>query len=204
MLTKDLPKHYCPSCKGFRRVPAELDSDGLPTDMRECPECNGTGRLPQQKRIRVKARYASRPSSSGEIDAPFIQSALKRKYGKAPWVYFPELRNAPTWSATRTIDGYAVHTGDAGSFVAFEIKITPADMKRDLDSQKWDDWTGLCTEFYFVTPPGMVDAGEIPDPAGLLEVDLYGNVRTVHRARSLPMFTVPTFTGPSVVQTGRG
>jgi hypothetical protein len=145
----------------------------------DCASCKGTGRLTQQQK--AKSDKYKPKGAKGEIDAPFIHKALRKKYGKSPWVYLTELRNDTAFDATRTIDGYAIHTGSAKTLMAFEIKISKQDFKRDLDSQKYLDWVKLCTEFWFVTPAGLLEKvdEELPPGVGLLEVDKHGNVRKV-------------------------
>lgn len=196
-LTKDLPRHYCPECRGRGRVPKDRYEAPVVAEefgiMVECERCKGTGRLSPKQKAKSPA-YQSKGSKRKTIDAPFIQDALRKKYGKSPWVYFSELRNLPTFDATRTIDGYAVHTGDRNSFLAFEIKIDRADFQRDTDSGKWKDWSTLSTEFWFVTPPGLLDEPDtfLPVGCGLMECDKFGNLRKVSYPSVHPFDSVPS------------
>jgi len=47
----------------------------------------------------------------------------------------------------------------------YEIKVTRSDFIRDA---KWRKYLDYCTEFFFVTAPGICDPTEIPPEAGLL------------------------------------
>jgi hypothetical protein len=186
VLTKDLPRHYCPECRGHGRTVSS--SSGTAT---ECHACSGTGRLTQAQKAK-SGKYKPR-GAKGEIDAVFIQAALKKKYGKSPWVYLPELRNETAFDSTRTIDGYAIHTGSQKSLLAFEIKISRQDFKRDMASQKYVEWAALCNEFYFVTPTGLLENvdGSLPPGVGLLEVDKHSNIRKVSYPSVNPLNEVP-------------
>lgn len=175
MIQKHVSRSKCPTCEGYRMV------DGEP-----CTKCDGTGKLSARsdyyklQREAHATKYQARPAGA-EIDAPFIQAALKRKYGRAPWIYLPELRNASGHNANRTIDGYAIETGTDPTLLAFEIKITRGDWLRELKAEKYKEWFHLCHRLYFVTPPGLIEPDEVPDPCGLIECDSRGNTRYIRR-----------------------
>jgi len=51
------------------------------------------------------------------------------------------------------------------TFWGYEIKISRSDFLRD---NKWQDYLGLCNQFYFVSPADVIKPDEVPEVAGLL------------------------------------
>lgn len=194
MLTKDLPRNYCPGCRGHGRVFEPIEDVPEGGVRIECPDCKGTGRLTQQQKAK-SPKYQPKGASKAKngIDAVFIQESLAKKYDRLPWVYMSELRDNPGFDATRTIDGYAVHLTNQ-QLLAFEIKISRQDFKRDIESNKWHDWFRLSSEFYFVTPAGLLDDPDsvLPPGTGLMEMDSQGNIRKRSWAAVRTMAQVPT------------
>lgn len=47
----------------------------------------------------------------------------------------------------------------------YEVKVSRSDFLRD---DKWPAYLDCCNYFYFVAPPGIIDPGEVPEPAGLI------------------------------------
>lgn len=77
---------------------------------------------------------------------------------------------APSWSSQATI--------------GFEVKVTRADFVGD---NKWPEYLPYCDRFWFVTAPGVVRAGEIPDNVGWMEASKNGRVLlTKKKAPNLP------------------
>ena len=54
---------------------------------------------------------------------------------------------------------------------AYEVKVTRSDFRRD---HKWRAYLFYCNLFYFVTPWGLLDKREIPEPAGLIYITKTG------------------------------
>lgn len=50
-------------------------------------------------------------------------------------------------------------------YICYEIKVSRSDFMQD---NKWPEYLGACTEFYFAVAPGVMDPKECPDEAGML------------------------------------
>lgn len=50
-------------------------------------------------------------------------------------------------------------------FIGYEIKVSRSDF---LNDTKWPDYLPYCTEFYFVSPPDIIQKEEVPEQAGLI------------------------------------
>lgn len=50
-------------------------------------------------------------------------------------------------------------------FIGCEIKVSRSDF---LNDNKWQNYLPYCTEFYFVSPPGIIGPEEVPEQAGLM------------------------------------
>ncbi len=72
----------------------------------------------------------------------------------------------------------------AGYLHEYEIKLTRSDYKRDrkklrhkhLSGEMDLRWTGKPAQFWFVTPPELIDLDELPEYAGLIEIADYVRV----------------------------
>lgn len=106
------------------------------------------------------------------VDSKIILTALQACYRAPKWVTVPELANSTGGRADRRIDLFALAAWPSGGFetIAFEIKVSRGDFLRDIkDPLKQRHARLYCGQFYFVTPPGLLKPGEIPDWAGLKE-----------------------------------
>lgn len=100
------------------------------------------------------------------ITAKTILKLLLEKHAKDLCV--PECKTGPTWYNIylRSIDLWIMARSWAKPFmIAYEIKITRNDFLKD---EKWQKYLPFCTDFYFVTPPGIIDPKELPPEAGLI------------------------------------
>lgn len=104
-----------------------------------------------------------------------IIKALESSYRKPSWVIFKELRCGTGFGkrSEQRIDFYALHCypSQHNRRIAFEIKVSRQDFLHELESPlKRRGAILLSNQFYFVTPPGLVDAKEIPIECGLMEI----------------------------------
>jgi len=53
----------------------------------------------------------------------------------------------------------------------YEIKISRSDF---LNDKKWRNYLEYCSDFYFVTPPGIIEPNELPNEAGLIVTSVNG------------------------------
>ncbi len=75
----------------------------------------------------------------------------------------------PTWTANLTI--------------GYEIKTSRQDFLRD---DKWREYLPPLSRFYFVAPENLLKKEEIPDPAGLIEVEeKNGALRVAKRPKAM-------------------
>ncbi len=82
-------------------------------------------------------------------------------------VFVSECKTGPTHGANhRRLDAWAMHRSWSKPHTfGYEIKVSRNDFLRD---DKWTDYLGYCTNFYFVTCPGVCDVTEVPADAGLI------------------------------------
>lgn len=87
-------------------------------------------------------------------------------------VNIPELRLSSGFANESRIDLWSIDPSPATGNVAtaYEIKISRDDWKRD-NAIKQRGARLFADRFYYVTPPGLLKPEEIPDWAGLIEVD---------------------------------
>lgn len=84
-------------------------------------------------------------------------------------VFVPECKDGPTQSSSHLrLDAWAMRRSwsDAATF-GYEVKVTRADWLRD---DKWVYYIPLVNHFSVVAPKGIVQATELPEGVGLLEV----------------------------------
>lgn len=70
----------------------------------------------------------------------------------------------------------------SGQRTAVEVKISRADFRRDT-AEKRDVWRRHAHRFIYATPVGLLTPDEVPAGCGLWEVDEFGDVRVVVRAK---------------------
>lgn len=102
----------------------------------------------------------------------------QRKY-----IVFPELRLGSGYSGTaqRRIDFFVISTCAGNETIAFEIKTSKKDFKKDINNDLKQRGARLyANKFYYITPKGLLNEEErkqIPIWAGLLEYDIEKNRR---------------------------
>ncbi len=110
-----------------------------------------------------------------------IITVLRQRYGRAEkgWVFFEELRLGTGWkdrlnpTVEQRLDGWAMNTWPSNmQRLAFEIKVTAQDFKRELENpSKREAAKQVSTAFYFVCPAKLIWYWECPEDAGLIWVD---------------------------------
>lgn len=99
------------------------------------------------------------------IGAETVLGLLATRHSKD--VFIPACKDGPTWGGSFCqMDAWAMRRSwTQPTTTAYEIKVTRADFMRD---EKWRQYLGLCNEFYFVAPPGVIELAELPADVGLL------------------------------------
>ena len=97
------------------------------------------------------------------------------------YVVFPELRLGSGFSGTaqRRIDFFVISTCAGNETIAFEIKTSKKDFRRDIENDLKQRGARLyANKFYYITPKGLLsaeDKKQIPVWAGLIEYDIEKN-----------------------------
>ena len=95
-----------------------------------------------------------------KITANDILKLLEKKYPIEKFVSVPECKVGATWTVERCprIDFWTMARSYAQpSFTAYEIKVSRNDF---INDNKWVDYLPYCTEFYFISPPDIIDINE--------------------------------------------
>lgn len=111
----------------------------------------------------------------GLITTADIVKALYEHYSGTNWLCFNELRVGTGFGkdAEQRIDFWALDTYPSHRFrrVAYEIKVSRSDFLNELRQPlKRRRALLLSNEFYFISPPGLIKAGELPIECGLAEI----------------------------------
>jgi hypothetical protein len=122
-----------------------------------------------------------------EFTSKDLLGALKDRYCPPEWIFFGELRAGSGYSygADQRIDAWAMNCYPSKKLVklAFEIKTSRADFRRELAKPRKREFAlSVSNQFYFVTPPGLVMAGELPPDCGLMVVNADGEIKIVQCA----------------------
>lgn len=89
-------------------------------------------------------------------------------------IIFPELRLGSGYCgvAQRRIDLFIISSNAGNPTIAFEIKASRSDFKKDINDDRKQRGARLyANEFYYVAPKGMIKIDEVPLWAGLIEFD---------------------------------
>lgn len=98
-----------------------------------------------------------------------LQRRLSERYRLPQWAYFPEVRDAAGFNASRSADGVAFDTYKGHAIHGFEVKVSRADWLRELEQPGKCEAVGqYCDHWWVVAAPGVVRPGEIPPQWGLL------------------------------------
>lgn len=90
---------------------------------------------------------------------------LAKKHSKD--IFVPECKNGPsTYGSHFRMDAWVMPRSWTQNVIrAYEVKVSRADFMGD---DKWQNYLGLCHEFYFVCPNGLIQPAELPPEVGLL------------------------------------
>jgi hypothetical protein len=105
-----------------------------------------------------------------KIEAADIVAFLRKKHARD--LHTAELRLSSGFGNAGRIDFWAMSAtpSDGNKATAYEIKVSRADFKRDtFDKQRGARL--LSDLFYYITPKGLISTEEVPDWAGLIEVE---------------------------------
>ena len=103
-----------------------------------------------------------------QITANDILKLLHKKHGVEKYLCVDECKVGSTWfthNCSRLDLWVMARSWAHPRFIGYEIKVNRQDFLGDV---KWPDYLHYCTELYFVAPPGIIDASEVPEQAGLL------------------------------------
>jgi hypothetical protein len=134
--------------------------------------------------------YEGLGNENADMSAADILSALKSHYSiekdfndRSKYFLVTELSNV---DATRRIDLFLFQRWmRAGNNlrITFEIKVVRSDFINEMKKpDKREFGLSISNLFYFVTPEGLIDRGELPVEAGLIEVTESGDVDIVIEA----------------------
>lgn len=109
------------------------------------------------------------------MNTSLILQVLAEKYQRDDCLFFPELRIGTGYGkdAEQRIDAWAMYTYPSKHFhrIAFEIKVSRGDFLAELRQPLKRRYALLLSnEFYFVAPPNLIKADELPPEAGLIEI----------------------------------
>ncbi len=104
------------------------------------------------------------------ITAIEIEEALAKKHRK-DWC-FRELRMSSGFEMLSRIDFLAINVAPStgNRIEAYEIKVSRADFKRD-DHRKQRGARLVSDKFWYIAPKGVIPHEDVPDWAGLIEVE---------------------------------
>lgn len=144
-LERDCQKGTCPVC-----------ADKPPSQRCQCEVLRGTVPVP------LTAREITR-------------ILIEERHPGEQWVSVPEMRCGCGYGngRDRSIDLWAIKAAPSSGCVAvaYEIKLSKADFRRDLkDPEKQRGARTFSNVFYYVAPPGIIPAEELPAWAGLIEI----------------------------------
>lgn len=102
-----------------------------------------------------------------------IRLLIHKRHAKHGWVTFDEMRDGTGSDHRRTIDVFAFGIWPSTRYqrISYEIKTDRSDFMQEMRTpSKWKAWQELSNEFWYVTLPGVVKDGEIPEVCGHIEV----------------------------------
>jgi len=105
------------------------------------------------------------------ITAQDIEKALMDRHGK-DCLCFPELRLSSGFSNLSRVDFYALNVAPSTGNVAnaYEVKVSRSDFRRD-GHKKQRGARLFSDRFWYIAPVGVIPHEEVPDWAGLMEVE---------------------------------
>lgn len=106
------------------------------------------------------------------ITSADITAMLRKQYDGKGHIWFEELRLSSGFGMDGRIDFFALNVAPStgNKATAYEVKVTRADFRRD-SHKKQRGARLFCDQFYYIAPVGVIPQDEVPDWAGLIEVE---------------------------------
>lgn len=125
-----------------------------------------------------------------------IRQLLREKFAPPAYAFFEEVKNQTGYSkrSERYADALALSLWPSRGIhmLGFEIKVSRADWKRELDDPaKAAEFSKYCVGWYVVAPEGIVERLELPRTWGLIEVPEKGRKRLMTRVEAPPLTPQP-------------
>lgn len=123
------------------------------------------------------------------VTGPDIKAALRKLHTPRyngpgtgrDWVLFDELRtgtNNREPEHFQSIDMWAMYTWTPRVMIAYEVKVSRADFRREVKAPtKRKLALFYSNRYYFATPQGLIDPGELPPECGLIELMPNGRMK---------------------------
>lgn len=109
-----------------------------------------------------------------KVTANDVLQACGSYYSQMGMDVIPEVSIAH--KGERRVDGLVVGRGNETAIV-LEVKVDRGDFQHELDNpEKRVAALGLCSQYFFAAPQGMIKPNELPQEAGLLEMDKRGKI----------------------------
>lgn len=128
--------------------------------------------------------------------AQYRQGAAVARHASVgePFTYVTRGHEARAQHGVRRIDALIVkrNVAKGDSLWAVEIKVTPADLRRELEHpEKTEAWAQYVHAFYFLVPPALADTAlaEVPKRYGVMVAGGYPNIlrRATRNPSPLPL-----------------
>jgi hypothetical protein len=120
-----------------------------------------------------------------KFTADEIRKALDTRFTQPEWALFFEVGNGTGYTCNRHADAIAMNMYPSRglSIVGFEIKVSRADLKKELDSpNKAESIAQFCNEWYLAVPEGLIhDEDIIPAGWGIMECKKDQTIRVKKR-----------------------
>ena len=118
----------------------------------------------------VIAKAFSGVKKSEGITTNQILAALRSKHESSEWAVFEELSSSVGYSPRR-IDLFAISCWASRGLmtISYEVKVSRQDFAKEMETpEKRASAESVSSEFWFVTPHGLVSPDEVPENCGLL------------------------------------
>lgn len=135
------------------------------------------------------ARTTKRPPKIQLSATRVLDLLMERHFNGGAYACLREVRNATGWEANRSADALIVSLWPSRGvwFGGIEVKVDRHDWLRELSSpEKSAPIQKYCNYWWVATTPGIVQAGELPETWGHLEVGGEKPVRVAREAPRLP------------------
>jgi hypothetical protein len=110
------------------------------------------------------------PDRVPKMSADAVLDAIESRYPLKEWAFIREVANGTGWITNR-LDAWSIHFWSPGEIIAFEVKVSRADFKHELEQpEKRAFALSVSTHFYFAVPAKLVQPEEVPEECGLIWV----------------------------------